>query len=72
MASFLQRRHSRQALELFERCLRISSPSTMRPPLAEQKLFVIYLEHRMCAFQGTFHANPITLYDTSGARCRGI
>ena len=24
----------------------------------EQKLFVMYLEHRMRAFQGTFHANP--------------
>jgi hydroxylamine dehydrogenase len=24
----------------------------------EQKLFVMYLEHRMRTFQGTFHANP--------------
>jgi hypothetical protein len=24
----------------------------------EQKLFVMFLEHRMRAFQGTFHANP--------------
>ena len=24
----------------------------------EQKLFVMFLEHRMGAFQGTFHANP--------------
>ena len=23
-----------------------------------QKLFVMFLEHRMRAFQGTFHANP--------------
>jgi hypothetical protein len=26
--------------------------------VAEQKLFVIYLEQRMRASQGTFHANP--------------
>jgi len=24
----------------------------------EQKLFVMYLEHRMRTFQGTFHASP--------------
>lgn len=24
----------------------------------EQKLFVVFLEHRMRSFQGTFHANP--------------
>ncbi len=24
----------------------------------EQKLFVMFLEHRMRTFQGTFHANP--------------
>jgi hydroxylamine dehydrogenase len=28
------------------------------PTLIEQKLFVMHLEHRMRAFQGTFHANP--------------
>ena len=28
------------------------------PAPVEQKLFVMYLEHRMRAFQGTFHANP--------------
>ncbi len=28
------------------------------PTPIEQQLFVMYLEHRMRAFQGTFHANP--------------
>jgi hypothetical protein len=28
------------------------------PTAIEQKLFVMFLEHRMRAFQGTFHANP--------------
>jgi len=28
------------------------------PTAIEQKLFVMHLEHRMRAFQGTFHANP--------------
>jgi hypothetical protein len=28
------------------------------PTGIEQKLFVMFLEHRMRAFQGTFHANP--------------
>jgi len=28
------------------------------PTPIEQKLFVMYSEHRMHAFQGTFHANP--------------
>jgi len=28
------------------------------PTAIEQKLFVMYLEHRMRTFQGTFHANP--------------
>jgi hydroxylamine dehydrogenase len=28
------------------------------PSVIEQKLFVMYLEHRMRTFQGTFHANP--------------
>jgi hypothetical protein len=28
------------------------------PTVIEQKLFVMYLEHRMRAFQGTFHGNP--------------
>jgi len=28
------------------------------PTEIEQKLFVMYLEHRMRTFQGTFHANP--------------
>ena len=28
------------------------------PTGVEQKLFVMFLEHRMRAFQGTFHANP--------------
>jgi hydroxylamine dehydrogenase len=28
------------------------------PTVVEQKLFVMYLEHRMRAFQGTFHASP--------------
>ena len=28
------------------------------PTVAEQKLFVMFLEHRMRTFQGTFHASP--------------
>jgi hypothetical protein len=28
------------------------------PTEIEQKLFVMFLEHRMRTFQGTFHANP--------------
>ncbi len=28
------------------------------PTPIEQRLFVMFLEHRMRAFQGTFHANP--------------
>lgn len=28
------------------------------PTVVEQKLFVMYLEHRMRTFQGTFHGNP--------------
>jgi hypothetical protein len=28
------------------------------PTVIEQKLFIMFLEHRMRAFQGTFHANP--------------
>jgi hypothetical protein len=28
------------------------------PTPVEQRLFVMFLEHRMRAFQGTFHANP--------------
>ena len=28
------------------------------PTVVEQKLFVMFFEHRMRAFQGTFHANP--------------
>jgi cytochrome c553 len=28
------------------------------PTVIEQRLFVMHLEHRMRAFQGTFHANP--------------
>ena len=28
------------------------------PTLIEQKLFVMFLEHRMRTFQGTFHASP--------------
>jgi hydroxylamine dehydrogenase len=28
------------------------------PTVIEQKLFVMFLKHRMRAFQGTFHANP--------------
>ena len=28
------------------------------PTVIEQKLFVMFLEHRMRSFQGTFHANP--------------
>lgn len=28
------------------------------PTRIEQKLFVMFLEHRMRAFQGTFHASP--------------
>jgi hypothetical protein len=28
------------------------------PTPIEQKLFVMYSEHRMHAFQGIFHANP--------------
>ena len=28
------------------------------PTVIEQKLFVMYQEHRMRAFQGTFHASP--------------
>ena len=28
------------------------------PTVIEQKLFVMFLKHRMRTFQGTFHANP--------------
>ncbi len=28
------------------------------PTVVEQKLFVMFLEHRMRTFQGTFHASP--------------
>jgi hypothetical protein len=28
------------------------------PTVVEQELFVMYLEHRMRTFQGTFHASP--------------
>jgi hypothetical protein len=28
------------------------------PTVAEQKLFVMFLEHRMRTFQGAFHMNP--------------
>jgi hydroxylamine dehydrogenase len=28
------------------------------PTVIEQKLFIMYLEHRMRTFQGTFHASP--------------
>jgi len=28
------------------------------PTVIEQKLFVMFLEHRMRTFQGTFHASP--------------
>jgi len=28
------------------------------PTVIEQKLFVMFLEHRMRTFQGAFHANP--------------
>ena len=28
------------------------------PTVIEQKLFVMFFEHRMRAFQGTFHVNP--------------
>ncbi len=28
------------------------------PTVIEQKLFLMFLKHRMRAFQGTFHANP--------------
>jgi hydroxylamine dehydrogenase len=28
------------------------------PTVIEQRLFVMFLEHRMRAFQGTFHMNP--------------
>jgi hypothetical protein len=28
------------------------------PTVIEQKLFVMFLEHRMRSFQGTFHASP--------------
>jgi hypothetical protein len=28
------------------------------PTTIEQKLFLMFLEHRMRTFQGTFHANP--------------
>jgi hydroxylamine dehydrogenase len=28
------------------------------PTVIEQKLFVMFLEHRMRSFQGAFHANP--------------
>jgi hypothetical protein len=28
------------------------------PTVIERRLFVMFLEHRMRAFQGTFHANP--------------
>ena len=28
------------------------------PTMIEQRLFLMFLKHRMMAFQGTFHANP--------------
>ena len=28
------------------------------PTVIEQRLFIMFLKHRMRAFQGTFHANP--------------
>ena len=36
----------------------ISSTFHDAPTEIEQKLFVMFLEHRMRAFQGTFHVNP--------------
>jgi hydroxylamine dehydrogenase len=73
VASFVQGGHSRQALELFSN---MPFPNLLTlhdaPTVAEQKLFVMYLEHRKRPFQGTFPANPITLYGTAGVRCREI
>lgn len=42
------------------------------PTSIEQKLFVMFLEHRMRTFQGTFHTSPDYLYGTVGAKCREI
>ena len=39
------------------------------PTVIEQKLFVMYLEHRMRTFQGTFHASPTTHCGMAGAKC---
>src|SRR5579864_2727804 len=33
-------------------------PYTCHVTVVEQKLFVMYLEHRMRTFPGTFHASP--------------
>jgi hydroxylamine dehydrogenase len=32
--------------------------ATEKATVIEQKLFVMYLEHRMRTFQGTFHGSP--------------
>jgi hypothetical protein len=39
------------------------------PTVIEQKLFVMYLEHRMRTFQGTFHGSNDYACGTDGARC---
>jgi hypothetical protein len=39
------------------------------PTPIEQQLFVMYLEHRMRAFQGTFHANPDYAFGMDGTKC---
>ena len=36
----------------------VTSGADDAPTAIEQRLFVMHLEHRMRAFQGTFHANP--------------
>ena len=42
------------------------------PTVVEQKLFVMFLEHRMRTFQGTFHASPDYALWSDGAKCNGI
>ena len=58
--------HSRGDRPLSRRCAAANYPYAFpnlltfhdAPTVVEQKLFVMFLEHRMRTFQGTFHASP--------------
>ena len=56
VAGLVQRRRSAAS----RRTMPIRFPNLLTfhdaPTVVEQKLFVMYLEHRMRTFQGTFHA----------------